>query len=327
MQAELGVIAPLLERRGDRKLTGGQFRLDFEGVPIAQGEIPADGLLLQDERAHLAMLAVPFREGPPLLGRGPSAWVDASHAPALNQAGIGYLDPAEALAARIAAALRRHAHFFVGIQETRDLLQQAEADYPDLVAEAGAGVSLQRTADILRRLVEEGVVIANLRLILEALVEWGGREADPAQLAEYARIALRRQLCHRHADANRVIPAYLLDPEAESVLRAGLRDIAGNRILHLSEDIADALVGQLRQAMSGLEDVNPVVFTAIELRRHLRELLARHDIDLPVMSFPELAPEFFIQPLASLTLGAGQAATPASPDAARLAAPLAAPLS
>lgn len=325
MQAELGVVAPLLERRGDRKLSDNQFRLDFEGVPIAQGEIPANSLLMQDERAHLAMLAISFREGPPLLGRGPSSWVDATHVRALDQAGIGYLDPAGVLSARIAAALRRHAHFFVGIQETRDLLQQAEADYPDLVAEAGAGVSLQRTADILRRLVEEGVVIVNLRLILEALVEWGGRESDPAQLADYARIALRRQLCHRHADANRVIPAYVLDPETEAVLRAGLREIAGNRILHLSEATAGALIGQLRQAMAGLEEVNPVVFTAIELRRHLRELLMRHDIDLPVMSFPELAPEFFIQPLASLTLVPGQAAAPPSPDANRLVAPAASP--
>lgn len=327
MQSELGVIAPLLERRGDRKLSDNQFRLDFEGVPIAQGEIRADSLLLQDERAHLSMLAISFQEGPPLLGRGPSYWLEATHARALDQAGIGYLDPAAVLFARIAAALRRHAHFFVGIQETRDLLQQAEADYPDLVAEAGAGVSLQRTADILRRLVEEGVVIANLRLILEALVEWGGREADPAQLADYARIALRRQLCHRHADANRVIPAYVLDPETEAVLRTGLREIAGNRILHLSEETAGALVGQLHQAMTGLEDVNPVIFTAIELRRHLRELLIRHDIDLPVMSFPELAPEFFIQPLASLTLGSGQAAAPPSTDATRLAAPAASSIS
>lgn len=327
MQAELGVVAPVLERRSDKKLADSQFRLDFEGVPIAQGEIPANSLLLQDERTHLSMLAIPFREGPPLLGRGPSSWIEASHARALTQAGIGFLEPAGALSARIAAALHRHAHYFVGIQETRDLLQQVEADYPDLVAEAGAGVSLQRTADILRRLVEEGVVIANLRLILEALVEWGGRESDPARLADYARIALRRQLCHRHADANRVIPGYMLDPEAEAVLRAGLRDIGGNRILHLSEETATALVGQLHQAMAGLEDVHPVIFTTIELRRHLRELLIRHDLDLPVMAFPELAPEFFIQPLASLTLGAGQSAAPQAPEATRLAGPVADPLS
>jgi len=38
----------------------------------------------------------------------------------------------------------------------------------------------------------------------------------------------------------------------------------------------------------------------MDIRRHVRNLLARHEIDIPVMSYQELAPEFSVQPLATI---------------------------
>jgi type III secretion protein V len=36
------------------------------------------------------------------------------------------------------------------------------------------------------------------------------------------------------------------------------------------------------------------------VRRHVRNLLVRHDLDVSVLSYQELAPEFSVQPLASV---------------------------
>ena len=44
--------------------------------------------------------------------------------------------------------------------------------------------------DVLRRLVDEGVSVRNPRLVLEALAEWGEREANVVILTEYVRAAL-----------------------------------------------------------------------------------------------------------------------------------------
>ena len=52
---------------------------------------------------------------------------------------------------------------------------------------------LQKIAEVLRRLVAENVPIRNLRLVLEALIEWGQREQDVLLLTEYVRIALKRK--------------------------------------------------------------------------------------------------------------------------------------
>jgi type III secretion protein V len=49
----------------------------------------------------------------------------------------------------------------------------------------------------------------------------------------------------------------------------------------------------------------------MDVRRHVRNLLVRNDLDVPVLSFQELAPEFSVQPLATIA---------AEPDALEAAA-------
>jgi type III secretion protein V len=39
----------------------------------------------------------------------------------------------------------------------------------------------------------------------------------------------------------------------------------------------------------------------MDVRRHVRTLLTRNEIELPVMSFQEIAPEFSVQPLATIS--------------------------
>ena len=58
---------------------------------------------------------------------------------------------------------------FIGIQETRYLLEQMEGSYSELVKEAQRIVPLQKMTEILQRLVSEDISIRNLRVILEAL--------------------------------------------------------------------------------------------------------------------------------------------------------------
>jgi type III secretion protein V len=45
------------------------------------------------------------------------------------------------------------------------------------------------------------------------------------------------------------------------------------------------------------------VLTSMDVRRVTRHLLTRSNIYVPVMSYQELAPEFNVQPLGSLTKG------------------------
>jgi type III secretion protein V len=326
---DLGVAPPAVELRVDPSAEAHAFRIDLEGVPVIDGAIPAGHVLVLDEAVHLDLLSVPYVTGKPLPRRRQTVWVEQSHESELARAGISSAHAAQALVDCLAQTLRRYAAQFIGIQETRELLAGMEGQYSELVKEAVQVTPIQRISDVLRRLVEEDVPIRNLRSILEAIAEWGTREQDPVMLAEYVRSNLARQICHRHAEMNRVISAYVLARNVEEAVRAAVRRTAVGTYLSMPDETARLIVGQIRNALEQADDkAKSTVLASMDVRRHVRNLLVRNDVLLPVMSYQELAPEFSVQSLASINLalaGADETASRRAAFAGAEALPEAAP--
>jgi type III secretion protein V len=298
---DLGVSTPPIDLRPDSNLDANKFRIDMQDVPVAEGDIPADCVLVIDEPVGLDLADIPFERGAPLIDRRDAIWVKMTHRDTLDQAAITYLTPSQALGRCLGQVVRRYAPQFVGIQETRAMLGRAEGDFGELIKEAQNVVPIQKIAEIMRRLVEENVPIRNLRLILEAIVEYGPKEKDVLQLGEYVRMALGRQICFRAADRNRVIAAYVLERNVEESLRSGIRPTTVGTFLSISEAVARPIINQFRRVLAATKpDVKPAVLATMDVRRHLRNLLMRNGIDLPVLSYQELTPEFSVQPLATI---------------------------
>ncbi len=298
---DLGVTPPPIELRMDGELEPGRFRMDLHDVPVTEGRIPADFLLVTGDPVNLDLAAIEFEKGTPLLDRRDSIWAKNSYQSRLNDAGIEYMTPSQVLNGCLSQTLRRYAPQFVGIQETRAMLGRAEPEFGDLIREAQGVVPIQKIAEIMRRLAEENVPIRNLRLILEALVEYGPKEKDVILLGEYVRMALGRQICFRVADRNRVIAAYVLERSVEESLRSSIRPTTVGSFLNIPEATARPIVNQFRRILAATKpDVKPTVLATMDVRRHLRNLLTRNGIDLPVLSYQELTPEFSVQPLATI---------------------------
>ncbi|TIP88746.1 MAG: EscV/YscV/HrcV family type III secretion system export apparatus protein, partial [Mesorhizobium sp.] len=284
------------------------MRIDLEGAPILDAEIPTDRVLVESDPTHLDLLDVTYEKGAPIAGQRKFMWVDDRHLSALREAGFDFSTPAQTAAKWTGNALRLYAGHFVGIQETRRLLSDMEPDYADLVRQAQEIVPLQKIAEVLRRLVGENVPIRNLRLILEALIEWGQREQDVVMLTECIRTSLKRQISFRFAGRSNIIAAYVLQRSAEDILRNAVQSTSTGTFLNLSDDAAQALVTEIERALSQhATDVSPVVLAAMDVRRHMRSLLTHNAIELPVLSFQELAQEFNVQPLAAIAGCSGMA--------------------
>ena len=322
LSTELGLPMPGAEAQASTlagsaapQLAGRQFRVELDGVPLGEAEIPPDSLLLRDDPENAELAGVPTAPGGHLLGLPHVHWVPASQRAALEETGVGFLEPAEALALVVAAALRRHAGQIVGVQETRQIIAAVEAQWTDLVREVQRLVSLQRAADLFRRLLDEGLTLRNLRGLLESMLEHGAQQ-DPAALAELVRASMRRQICHRYADPLRVIAAYIVDSEAEGLLRGAVQQAGSNAHLNLAEGTAAALVERVRAELAGSRGPGPVVLTALDVRRPLRNLLANNGVHAPVLSFHDLLPEFTIQPLGTIRLSGNAPADAPAPSSA-----------
>jgi type III secretion protein V len=302
--SDLGIEIPSIALEVDPTLEQDRFRIDLEGTPVIEGTVPPQGLLVDDDPAHLELLEIPYRQERPLINYRPALWVERSHAETLSQAGVAFAMPAQILAKCLVQMLYRRAGSFVGIQETRKLLTKVQSNYADLVKEAEKIAPLQKLAEILRRLVDENVPVRNMRAILEAVVEWGQREQNVVLLVEYVRVALGRQICFRCADRDRVIAAYMLERSVEDMLRSAQRQTAAGTYMNLTEEATQPVIDEIARALAeAAPGTNPVVLTSMDVRRMTRHLLARSNIYVPVMSYQELAPEFNVQPLGSLTKG------------------------
>ncbi|MDB6454412.1 type III secretion system export apparatus subunit SctV [Falsirhodobacter sp. 20TX0035] len=309
LQADLGLDFPAVELRMNPSLAAERFQIDLDGVPIGEGDLPQGMLLLNDETMHLDMMRVPWRQGPAMAGQARTVWVADDHLPALEEAGVGVLSQPEVLTRCLGQSLRRYAANFIGIQETRELLTRMEAEYGELVREMNRVVPLNRLSDILRRLVEEDVPIANMRAILEALIEWAPRDADTLSLTERVRAALARQICHRHAQMNRVLAAYVTTRPAEETLRGSVKQTGLGPSLLLGDAASRQLLEQLRRDEG---EARPVLLTAMDLRFVLRHFLLRHGIEMPVLSYQEIAADYSVQSLQPVTMGAQRRPAPLS---------------
>jgi len=303
VMADLGIEAPQVELRVDQGIGPNRFRFELEGVPVVESDIPADRLLAESDPVDLEILGIPFEAAPRIVSRRAAMWVDESHQEALAAAGIEFFVPTEVVAKWLSQTLHRYAPQLIGIQETRELLVRTDREYPELMKEVQKVSTIQKIAEILRRLLEENVPVNNMRLILEAVVEWGPREQDTILLVEYVRIALRRQICHRCADRNRVIVAYMLERGVEELLRSSVRPTAVGAFLSITDTAARPIIDRIRRTFAAAPDTLPVVLTSMDVRRHVRNLLVRNDLDVSVLSYQELAPEFSVQPLAAITEG------------------------
>lgn len=220
---------------------------------------------------------------------------------------------AAAIKERVRHAMLQCAGQFVGIQETQALVSRIEANYGDLVREAGKAATLPNLAEVVRRLVEEQVSVANMRSVLEAVAEWGPREPSPAKLADHVRVSLARQICHRWADPANCISVLLIEGAVEEELRVAIKSNAAASSSTLDAAMATRLATEVRRQTAQRPGGGPaaaVVVTAFDTRRQFHQLLSRHGLDVPVLCHAELAEGFTTSVVGTITLSAVRADLP-----------------
>ena len=286
LREEYGVPVPQPNARIVATLDEDEYRLTAFGARLASGRLRGDARLRPARVAHEGNRLAGFY--PPLAGE----WTEAGGDGVPD---AGALGPAGVLGAHVRAALQRRMGGFIGIQETSHLFGRMQRDYPDLVKEMLRVVAPQRVADVLRRLAEEGIPVRNLRDAFEAITDVGGREKDVVLLTEYVRVALKREIADRYADAERNLHVLLVHPELEDKLRQSVRVSGGASQLAIAPELAARLAGEVRTQLARQgEGVRPVLLCSLDVRRHLRKLLEVEFFELPVLSYQELAPDLKI---------------------------------
>lgn len=300
-EEKLGISPPEMAFGIDETLSESAFRIDLEGVPLFSGKAPIDKLHYLDEPKHLELMKIDFEEAGDDIG---GVWVDAVHASVLSEAGASYLNCSQVVADRALTMIMKNASSFLGIQEAKELLSDVSQQYGELVGEVLRIIPVQKIADVLRRLLDERISIVNMRLILEALAEWGEKENDVILLTEYVRSALKRQICHSHCDEQHVVSGFVLEQSVERAIRQAIQQTTAGGYLVLDDQSSELFCNEVKTHLSRAtsKDVKTVIMTSLDIRRHIRNLLKRNGLDVPVLSFQDLADGFVAQPLDTIKL-------------------------
>lgn len=91
-------------------------------------------------------------------------------------------------------------------------------------------------------------------------------------------------------------------------MRSAVRETAKGPYLVLSDGQSEALLSKMRHIHSNVvrAQIKPVILASMDIRRFVRGFLTRNGIDLAVLSYQDLASDFTIQPVGSITLAAAK---------------------
>ncbi|MBQ4615345.1 MAG: type III secretion system export apparatus subunit SctV [Mailhella sp.] len=296
---DLGVPFPGINIRPNPSLPSLGYVLNLNEIPMARGRLEKDRVIVREKKANLDLLGVAYQEGESFLPDIDPLWVPLADKDRLEKAGFSCMTHARILAYHLSLILSRHASSFLGMQETKYLLDRMEERAPDLVREATRLLPVQRIAEIFQRLVQEQISIRDLRTILEALIEWSPKEKDVVMLTEYVRGALKRQISYMYSRGQNMLPAILMDPSLEETIRKAVRQTSAGAFLSLDPDTSQRIINAVGKAAGQYKTSTqkPVLMASMDIRRYVRRLIESKHYELPVMAYQEVTPEISVQPV------------------------------
>lgn len=305
LYADLGVRFPGVHVRTDSpNLAQDEYLIYLNEVPVVRGKIVEGHHLTNETEDNLKRYNLPFVSYKNSLGL-PSLWVDMKFNEIMEKASIKHWTPLEVMVLHLSYFFRHYANEFLGIQEMKSMLEFMEKSFPDLVREVTRLIPLQKMTDIFKRLVQEQISIKDLRTILESLSEWAQTEKDPVLLTEYVRSSLKRYISFRYSQGQSVLSVYVLDPEIEDLVRGAIKQTSAGSYLALDPDSVQLILQSVRTTVTAPPPggQQPVILTAIDVRRFVRKLIELEFPDISVVSYQEIVPEIRIQPLGRIQIG------------------------
>ncbi|WP_145541698.1 EscV/YscV/HrcV family type III secretion system export apparatus protein [Yersinia alsatica] len=291
----LGVPLPEVVVRSDPALAENTLSIRVYQEQVLQLTLPPDDLLLIQPSAQLETRSQSLG-----VKMGTFEWLPAEQGSHASTLGLPYAQGQQRIIHCLTRVLERHTSEFIGVQETRYLMDAMEGRYGELVKELQRQMPVGKVAEILQRLVEEDVSIRDLRAIFGALVAWAPKEKDCVMLTEYVRIALRRHVCGRFSKNKAWLPVLRLGEGAENLIRESIRQTSAGTYSALGDRYSQLILGKIKSAYA--ENSDAVLLTAIDVRRFLRKIIERDIFALPVLSWQELGDEMNIKVAGTIEL-------------------------
>jgi flagellar biosynthesis protein FlhA len=302
---EMGIVMPSLHIRDNLELKPGEYAICIKGNRVAKGELMMEHYLAIDPGdAKRRIEGVRTKE--PAFGL-PALWISQDKKGDAQLAGYTVVDLSSVLTTHLSEVVRREGYEFLGRQEVQRLLDNLSKSHPKAVEELTPGLlSVGSVQKILQNLVREQVSIRDLLTIVETLADYAPMTKDTDLLTEYVRQRLARSLIKTYVDKNESLKVFSTAPKVEEVITSGINQTEYGSYLALeprqAQRVIDAIKGALEKAAVTMEQ--PVILCPSTIRRHLKKLCERFELQVAVISHNEIPSGLQVQSVREISLGA-----------------------
>ncbi|MDY7577170.1 flagellar biosynthesis protein FlhA [Herbaspirillum sp. RTI4] len=194
----------------------------------------------------------------------------------------------DAIGAQVVQLIGEHAAAFIGIQEVQALVHRCQRDYPELAAEVSRVVPATRMAEVLQRLLREGIPIRDLKTIFDSLAVWAPVEQDIIMLTEFVRMDMKRYISAACTGADRTLAAIVLSPALEDLILHSIERTPHGNIARLDEETTQRIRDSIAGILAAPDNAHATVIVPAEIRRYVRKLLEGSTAETMVVSYQEL---------------------------------------
>ncbi len=287
--SDLGIIVPPVRVLDNLQLDPNVYRIKLKGVEIDRFEIMPDHVLAMESGMTTEEIEG-IETVEPAFGT-PAIWIEEDMKEEAEMANYTIVDPPSVMATHLTEVIKDNAHELLGRQEVQELIDNFEEDYPAVVDELLPDLlTLGEIQKVLQNLLWEGIPINNLLTIIETLADYAPRTKDTQLLTEYVRQNLSRQITSQYVAADDKLHAVSLDPELEDELKQAVESSEQGSYLALPPRRAQEIIEKIASEMQQLLELghDPILLTAPDIRRPVKELTHRSLERLIVLSFNEL---------------------------------------
>lgn len=285
---DLGIIVPIVRLRDNVQLNTRQYAIKIKGLEVASGEVMPDHYLaLKPDEVEEPIDGIETTE--PAFGL-PALWITAANREKAELNGYTTIDVPSVISTHLMEVIKRHADELLGRQQVQTILDNLKKQQPALVEEVVPKMfSIGEVQKVLSNLLMEGISIRDIGTILEIMADYGVITKDTDVLTEQVRQKLRRAITKSFIPSGKA-RVITISPDVEKAVSASIRQTGEGASAVLEPTQIQKLLSNIKKAIESALNlgVTPMIITAPEIRRQIKNLASQVYPDLIVLSYNEL---------------------------------------
>ncbi|MEW6014923.1 MAG: flagellar biosynthesis protein FlhA [Candidatus Zixiibacteriota bacterium] len=290
MAQELGIIVPPIRIRDNVQLQPNQYRIKIKGISVATYELMLDHVLainpgfVQEELDG-------FRTNEPAFGLAAS-WIIPNLREYADSKGYTTVEPSAVLATHLTEVIKTYAGELLSRQDVAHLVETVKEDYPSLVNDVIPNVvPFSAVQKVLQALLSERIPVRNLATIIETISDYYTVTKEPDVLAEYVRMALKRQITDLYKDKDNKIYLFTIDPAIEQMLTDAVQNSKQGLMLVISPSDSQRLLNAIGKQIDNITAAGhlPICLSSPNIRLALKRLTDGSYPGLVVLSYNEIS--------------------------------------